>query len=322
MRIRITSTTDASAPKVVALGNGIIWYAYLRSPNILCVQREENGTRDPEVQVAQPVMNFDVIRDPADVNKGWIYWVHDGVLVRSEVAPLTTALNSVAYTRSDSWFNSVRSAGGTGVGLAWKTVENANITRVLTEHPLSSGGTGLTHSWGANEGPSPPVLEWERTPSDLGILVTLPDRTAYRNRNITLVKIYRQETTSAGFRFYASLTVPPSPRPWEPPLPSLRAVVAPTAVPVTRWFATCVRTGKQASEGPPSNTLLDDGNIPTSYVERPLSAGGTGQVLAWSTRDFPPVKKRTVDSVGDGRGFGGTGALVSWTLNGTSIITP
>lgn len=331
-RTRITTTNDTSSPKTVWLGSGIKWYAYLKPPNqTLCIQRSENGVRDSEIQITTPVPNFDVIKDPATPNVGWIYFVHDGATEKLMVTPLGAALNSVAYLRQDGWYQSVPGIGG-GTGLQQQfTVTEFPPTKVAkTDNILDArnlGGTGLQQQWNASEGPDPPSITIERTTSDLNLIITLPNLLLYRNRNVTELHVYRYETATLGFLPYSIVSIPPQPHTWEPPLPTFKIPIAPTAFPVTFWEVTCVRLGYQASESAPSNVVADNGNLPIIYLEIPISGGGTGLQQQFTTTEYA-IDKRLVsdpptDTVGsDSNGFGGTGMIAQWLVNGTNILNP
>jgi len=339
-RIRITSTADTSNPKVVHVGTGIVWYAYLRSPLRLCVQREVNGVRDPEVEIAAPVSSFDVVDDPVDTTKGWIYFVHDGVVVRCAVTPLNVVLNAVAYLRFADWYNALTVdrggiGGAGGPNSAWTLLDYPPLKQAkLDLLPVSSrgiGGTGgMNSTWTTNEGPDAPTVALERTKSpaeQIKLIVTEPNRTLYLNRGITGYRVYKKETELAGWVYFATIPASTDLLPWEYPYrPKPSCYITLTAYPVTYWMATSARTGYLPSESLPSNLVKDDGNLPIVYLDNVLNvAGGAGGPnKVWDLLEYPPVKHVRADALDvSPRGIGGAGGPnFNWTLNGTSIVNP
>jgi hypothetical protein len=326
-RIRITLTTDAAHPRVVYLGNKIAWYAYVRPTDVLCIQREVNGVRDPEVQVCSPVKSLDVIQDPVDPTKGWIYFIHDGILERIQVTPLAANLTAVAYLRIDGWYQGTPISGGTGLLRQWTTTEYPPLKRLRQEATPISGGTGLLRQWSASEGPDPPSITIERTNSGINVLITSPNRNAFRNRNITQMHVWRKQTSNqlvgGDWALHATVDVPTLPHTWEPPLPALVAAVPGTTTPVSYWAVSCVRTGYLPAESVYSNIATDDGTLPVIYVDSPKAVGGTHVYQTWTTFEWTPMKRVRDDQIGAGViGPGGTGLMRKWIVNGTSIINP
>ena len=328
-RIRITTTNDATAPKILSFGNGIRWLVYLRSPDTLCVQREVNEIRDTEVQVTSPVLRFDAVEDPADPTSGWVYFVHDGVLERMQVTPLTVVWTAVAYTRTDGWTSSLPGLQhGTGLVRSFVTVDHPPIKTTKTDQwDGTSGATGLGRSWTAQEGPDAPTIALERITGapQLDLVLTLPNRTLFRNRNITQLRIYRKETEALGYIQYGVEPVGPAPETWEPPQPAIRIQVPFTSTPITYWRASCVRTGYLANEGLMSTAVWDDGTYPLAFhVEQFVGLSGNGLMSSWLTTEHPPIKKNlTPDLWQNGnQSNGGTGLIRSWLVNGSDILHP
>jgi hypothetical protein len=327
-RIRITLTENAAKPKVVYLGSGVSWYAYVRGGDTLYVQRDVNGVRDPEIAITAPVLALDVIRDPVDSTKGWIYFTHDGILERIQVTPLGVgSLNAVGYNRINGWYHSVGAVGGAGVAKQWTTTDFPPIkVSPLDTLPGRFGGAGVTRSWNGSEALDPPSIVLERTNTAVNVIISLPNRNIEKNRNLTLVYIYRKltaQTSDYDWAFFSSVAVPPQVQTWQPPLPLLQATVPLTVFPsVTRWAATCVRVGYLPAESGFSNIAIDNGLLPTIYVE-PMDKrlGGARVAQQWDTVDFTPVKTIRTDTVSTAA-VGGAGITRQWTLNGTNIINP
>lgn len=116
-RTRITTTNDAVQARVAVLTGAVTWYAYLRADNALYVQRELNGTRDPEVKVVDNVSWLDVMVDPSGTS-AWILFMHDTVMARIQVTNLATdPMALTSYTRRDHWYEPLGISGG-GVRLS------------------------------------------------------------------------------------------------------------------------------------------------------------------------------------------------------------
>lgn len=317
-RTRFTTTGDVTHPKVLALANGVRWYAYLRGP-VLCVRRGVDGVWDAEVPVTHPVASLDVEVSP-DGTTGWIYFIHDGVLEKIEVTNLTTdSISTVALSRQAGWYEVVRVAStGTGFGASWTLVAHPPLKVFRTDDPTPTPrmAAGLGGSWAPTEGPDAPSLAIEafygfptRT-----LIVDLPNRSTYRNRGIARVDLRRLEASTEHPEVYTQLAVGES-------TVRLYATVPATATPVTIWTAVCVRLGGQPSTGVASNPVVDDGNLPTIYLEMmQTTMGGAGLSRQWATTDHQPSKNAAAEVLSTMRA-GGTLAT-RWAVNGHEILTP
>ena len=330
VRTRITTTNNASSPKVVWLGSGIIWYAYIKPPNeTLFIRRSVAGVLDPEFEITHPVPKVDVTKDPGVADQGWIYFIHDGSVQKILVTQLAASFNSVAYLRQDGWYQSVPSSMNTGVQRTWTATEFLP-TKTIRSDTFFDGtagapGVGLQRTWDASEGPDAPSIVFEKTTVNLHLVITLPNRLTFRNRNITLLNVYKYTSAVLGWELQQQVAVPPIPSPMDPPSPLLQALIPDS--PVMLWKVTCVRTGYLASEGFPSNILTNDGLIPIIYLEEPVAGFNTGIHQTFGTTDMTPNKTLVSSPVVDqpfseGNGAFGTGIFKSWVVNGFDIINP
>lgn len=315
-RTRITTTNDATVPRCVALPGGVIWYAYLRTGGILCVQREVGGALDPEVAVTSPVTWFDAELDPSGT-KGWIFFIHDGVLEKLEVTNLVAdPFTAVALTRSTGWYEGANQAGaGFPTMPVWSLVDRVPLKRNVLESVGALGAGFPTVAWAPENGPYPPTLAIEAPygfPTRT-LVVTLPDRSLYLNRNIIQVHFFRQEDPGVGFLPYSVVPVGPLDT-------VLYAYVAVTGTPETKWFARCVRLGYQAATSRPSNTVTDNGNLPPIYLENVSGRGAGFPTVSFATVNREPVKKLVLETLNTPTGAGFP--FTKWALDGQDVLNP
>lgn len=313
-RTRLTLTNDASVPRVIRLSTGVVWYAYLRGTG-LYVQREVGGVLDPEVLVTQPVTWVDGVLDPSGTS-GWLLFLHDGHLAKIQVTNLAVdPFLLVNYTRSDHWRDSVPALRGPGTTVTWDLVDHIPIKVFRQESIPSLRGPGTSGIWNGSDGPDPPsiFIEGEYGAVVRTIGVDLPNRTLYRNRRITEVRLYRQENHPDGFSLHAVLPVGLLDT-------RLYTTVPITGTPETLWMARCARLGYQAGESLDSNVVADPRDVVIYHQDLVTRGAGAGVAGAWGTVSYEVVKKQpAADAVTRGAGAGTT---MRWVLNGQEIINP
>lgn len=313
-RTRITISNDTSFPRIITLGSGVLWYIYIRSGNKLCVQREVSGIRDAEVEICSPVTYADAVLSP-DSSVGWIYFITDGGLQSVQVTNLAIdPMNAVPFNRQDSWYENLELWGSGFTQTDWSATDRPPIKKLYVEPSKLDNSGFSTIAWEASEGPDTPVLaiEWFVGEPYRTLVVSLPNRSLYRNRNITHVRVFRRLSTSTTFTEYSYEVVGLYDN-------EITINVPITVTPATYWRATCVRTGYLASESALSNTVADDGNVPPIYLQKVGVDGSGFTTSTWTTTDHPPLKKVFMDNgpiLNNGSGF----ASASWKTNGNETL--